>query len=146
MNFSWIDEIVDGVIEYCDSRDIFEIYDILDVAIKKAGKGDHLLQGNDALYIRNYTDIEIVFIRDDFPLQYEKFVLAHELGHALLHVDIVRAAFNNKLILKGKLERQADYFALKLLNISIDEVCYEGLTKEQIAKDLCIRESCLEYC
>jgi Zn-dependent peptidase ImmA (M78 family) len=87
----------------------------------------------------------VVYLRDDLPCQYEKFVLCHELGHAILHTEIPSAAYNNKLIVKGKLEKQADYFAIKLLDIKLDNVGYEGLTTEQIAKELCIAEESLNY-
>lgn len=133
MNFSWIDKYVDGVIEHCYSRDIYEIYDALNITIKRVDKNDILLQGNEAMYIRNFVGNEIVFIRDDLPYQFEKFILAHELGHALLHAEIVQAAYNSKLINKGRLEKEADYFALKLLDINFDAVDYEGFTIEQIA-------------
>lgn len=145
MNLSWINESVDGLIEYCYSDDIFEIYETLNIDIKRIDKESFILQGSEALYIRSYFDIEVVFIRDDLPYRYEKFLLAHELGHALLHVEISSAAYNSKLINKGKLERQADYFAYRLLDIKVDNVYYEGLTIEQIAGDLCVNEESLEY-
>lgn len=133
MNFSWIDKYVDGVIEHCCSRNIFEIYDTLNIIIKRVDKDDILLQGNEAMYIRNFQGSEIVFIRDDLPYQFTKFILAHELGHAILHAEIVQAAYNSKLLNKGRLEKEADYFALKLLGITFDAVDYEGFTVEQIA-------------
>lgn len=133
MNFSWIGKYVDGVIEHCCSRNIFEIYDTLNIIIKRVDKDDILLQGNEAMYIRNFQGSEIVFIRDDLPYQFTKFILAHELGHAILHAEIAQAAHNSKLINKGRLEKEADYFALKLLGITFDAVDYEGFTVEQIA-------------
>lgn len=144
MSLAWIDEYINGVTEYCYSRDIYEIYDTLNINIKKVDKDDLLLQGNDAVYIRNYLGIEAVFIKTDLPYQYEKFVLAHELGHAILHVEIATAAYN-KLTNKGKLERQADYFAINLLGIKIDDVYHYGLTLEQIAKELYVTEDSLNY-
>lgn len=143
MSLSWIDEYVDGVIHNCYSRDIFEIYSTLNINIKRIDKDDYLLQGNEALYIRSYFGLEVVFIRDDLPYRFEKFILGHELGHALLHTEISKATYNSKLINKGKLEKQADYFAIKLLNVNIDEIYYEGFTIEQIAKELCITEESL---
>ncbi len=143
MSLSWIDEYVDGVIDHCYSRDIFDIYNILNIDIKRVDKDDPLLQGNDALYIRSYFGLEVVFIRDDLPYQYEKFVLAHELGHAILHAEVNKAAYNSRLINKGKLEKQANYFALKLLDVSINKGVYEEYTLDQIAKDLCITENSL---
>lgn len=145
MGLSWINEYVDGVIEHCYSKDIYEIYNTLEIGIIRTDKKDFILQGNEALYIRNYLGSEVVFIRDNLPYKYEKFVLSHELGHALLHVETLAAAYNNQLINRGKLERQADYFALKLLNISIEKDCYEGLSFNQLARELYVTESSLQY-
>lgn len=145
MSLSWIDEYVDGITDYCYSNDIFEIYNTLNINIKRIDKDNTLLQGNDAIYIRNYLGTEIVFIRDDLPYRYEKYILSHELGHAVLHVELASAAYNNKLINKGKLERQADYFACELLNLKLDDVYHFELTAGQIAGELCVNEGSLEY-
>lgn len=145
MSLSWIDEYVDGIIDYSNSRDILEILSSLGISIYRVSFDDNVLQENDAMYIRSYFNIEVIFIRDDLHYQYEKFVLAHELGHALLHTEIAAAAYNNKLVNKGKLERQADYFALRLLDITLDKDYYEGFTIEQIAQELCVTEESLAY-
>lgn len=145
MDLTWIDEYVDGVIHHCYSRDIFEIYSTLNINIKRIDKDDYLLQGNEALYIRSYFGLEVVFIRDDLPYRFEKFILGHELGHAILHTEISKATYNSKLINKGKLEKQADYFALKLLNIKIDEDLYEGYTLEQLTHGFYVTEESLYY-
>lgn len=145
MSLSWIDEYVDGVIDYCYSRDIFEIYNALNINIKRINKDDYLLQGNEALYVRDYFGFEVVFIRDDLPHSLEKYVLSHELGHAILHIEVNQAAYNSKLINKSKLEKQADYFAVKLLNIPIDNTSYGGFTTEQISNELCVADDTLIY-
>lgn len=145
MSLSWIDKYVSGVIDYCNSRDVFEIYNTLDISIKRVDKDHFILQGDEALYIRNYSGIEIVFIRDDLPYKYEKFVLCHELGHAILHTEVAQASYSKKLINKGKLERQATYFAIKLLDIRLDNVYHYELTKKQIAGELFITEDSLNY-
>lgn len=145
MDLKWIDEYVDGLIEHCYSTDVYEIYDTLNIQISNINKDNYLLQGNQAMYIRNYLGLEVVFIRDDISYSYEKFILSHELGHALLHTELVQAAYNKNLVNKGKLEKQADYFAIKLLDINLDSISYEGFTIEQIAKDLCVSEKSLEY-
>lgn len=144
-SFSWIDEYVDGVIELCYSKDAYEICNTLDISIIRINKDDPMIQGSEALYIRNHLNKEVIFIRDDLHPLYEKFILSHELGHALLHIEVARAAYNKKLINKRKLEREANYFALKLLAIDIDKVYCEGLTSEQIASEYCIAEDSLEY-
>ncbi|MBU5440230.1 hypothetical protein KQI42_19735 [Tissierella sp. MSJ-40] len=62
-----------------------------------------------------------------------------------MHIELSSAAYNNKLIVKGKLEYQADYFDLKLLDTRLNDVYHSDLTIEQIAKDLYVTEESLIY-
>lgn len=144
-SYNWINDYIKGIIEYCNSLYLYDIYDALDIKIVRLGKDNILLQGFEALYQRNYFGEEIVFIRDDLDYKYEKFVLAHELGHALLHTEIYTAAFNKNLLNKGKLEREANYFALNLLNIEIDSIDFEGYTIEQVSKALYVSKESLKH-
>ncbi|TZE81976.1 ImmA/IrrE family metallo-endopeptidase [Calorimonas adulescens] len=134
--YQWIDDFIAGLFELYKTLNIYELYDELCITIKKLPKENILFQGNEALYYRNYDGMEIVFIRNDLDIHYEKFVLAHELAHAIIHVDIYNAAFNKNLINIGKLDKQANYFALKLLNINLFDKDFEDLTIEQIARAL----------
>jgi Zn-dependent peptidase ImmA (M78 family) len=111
MNFHWINNYVEGIEEYCSSRDPAEICRSLDIEICRMDPKSFLLKGTEAIYLRSYLSQEIIFISNDLPYLYEKYVLAHELGHAILHPDIDTAAYSSKLLNKGKLERQANYFA-----------------------------------
>jgi Zn-dependent peptidase ImmA (M78 family) len=129
----WINAIILGLIDTYSTTNIYELCDCLNIQIIKLDKNNMLLRGNEAFYYRDYFGNEIIFIRNDLPLEYEKFVLAHELGHALIHTNISNAAFDKNLINTGKLERQANYFAFKLSNIQFDKIALEGMTLEQIA-------------
>jgi Zn-dependent peptidase ImmA (M78 family) len=132
--YAWIDDIIWGLSEIYNTNNVYELYDILNIQIKKLEPSNILLYGNDSIYIRDYSGSELVFIRDDLSIESEKFILLHELGHALLHVDIFSAAFNRKFINKDKLEKQANYFAFKMLNIEFDAIELEGMTLEQISR------------
>jgi Zn-dependent peptidase ImmA (M78 family) len=132
--YAWIDEVIWGLSEIYNTNNVYELYDIFNINIKKLESNNILLQGNDSLYIRDYFDSEIAFIRDDLNMESERFILLHELGHALLHIDIFLAAFNRKFINKNKLEKQANYFAFKMLNVEFDEIELEGMTSEQISR------------
>lgn len=134
---NWLDSIIVGLIEECGSNDIYEVCDYLGVNIVKLEPSNAILRGNESVYNRNFFNREVIFIRNDLPVKYEKFALSHEVCHATVHTDIVSAAFNGDLINKGKLERQANYFAFKFNNIKLDEIELYEMTIEQIA-------SCLE--
>lgn len=75
-----------------------------------------------------------IFINDQIPVDSPLFkvVLAHELGHALLHRKENCAFLKNKtLLLTTGIEKEANDFAAQLL---IDDKMlheYEGFTREQ---------------
>lgn len=142
--YTWIDNYVIGLAETYSTYDIHELYNFLQIEIKKLDKGNILLQGNESIYCRDYFGLEVVFLRNDLNYEYEKFILAHELGHAIIHTDIYTAAFNKDLINTGKYEKQAHYFALKLLNINLSVEDFDGFTLEQIASTLNLPKNCLE--
>jgi Zn-dependent peptidase ImmA (M78 family) len=122
---TWIDNYVEGLIECFGTSNIYELYDYLDIRILKMDRENILLQGNEAIYHRDYTSHELVFIRNDLDRSYEKKILAHELGHAIIHTNIYVAAYNNPLFNFGKMEAQANYFASKLLGRDISNEILE---------------------
>lgn len=112
-----------------------------------------LTGSNDPLLIAQYLDIRIcvcpleaegyyglykrkrwIFINEniscDSPLF--KVVVAHELGHALLHRKEKCAFIKNHTLLKTEgIEKEANQFAAQLL-IADDMLCeYTGFTKDQ---------------
>lgn len=131
--YKWIDTVVDNLINEYNSNNIDELLEIFNIQVTKVESANILLRGNDSLYIRDYLGMEIIFIRNDLDIPLEKFILRHEFAHAVLHKDVFAAAFNRKFINKDKCEKQANYFALKLMNIEFDEIQLEGMSIEQIA-------------
>lgn len=136
MVVEWIDKIIIGLSEIYNTSCPYELCEMLNIKLVKINSNKSVLLGNESTYIRNYLGDEIIFIRNDLNHIYEKFIIAHELGHAILHVEIQAASFNKKLINKGKLEKQANYFAFKLLDIQIDPIELEGYTIDQISSIL----------
>ncbi len=131
--YTWIDNIVLGLFDSYNTYDVYELYDNLNIKIRNLSPDNILLRGNDSLYFRDYLNTEIVFIRNDLILESRKFILLHELAHALLHTHIFETRCSRNCINKGKLERQANYFAFKMLNINFDEFDLVGMSLEQIA-------------
>lgn len=136
----WIDEIILGLVDTYATTNPYELCDLLDIQIVKTDKDDILLHTKNSVYIRSYNDNEIIFIRNDLHRNYEKFYLLHELGHAILHTDIM-CSFHNNLLNYDKIEKQANYFALKINDIDICEC--EDFTIPQIAGYFVIPENVL---
>lgn len=141
--YSWIDNILIGLTETYNTSDIYELYDYLNITIIKLNFDNPLLKSNEAFYYRDYFENEVVLIRNDLDRLYEKFILAHELAHAILHTETYEAVFNKDLLNLGKFEKQANYFATKLLNLDPDSIECDYLTIQQIASCLEVPENAL---
>lgn len=124
----WINEIADGILDIYKTNSPYELCKYLNIKIEKVESTSFLLQGNDSIYYRNYYGTEIIFIRNDLYGYDEEFKLRHEIGHALLR-DIPSSRYTNI----GKLERQANYFALALTGIKFDLIEIQGKTLKEFA-------------
>lgn len=67
-----------------------------------------------------YEGLGNIFIKETLDEHYQNFLLAHELGHFLLHYDenISFAFYRDHY--KSKIEREANEFACRLLTQDID--------------------------
>ncbi|MHC1683460.1 MAG: ImmA/IrrE family metallo-endopeptidase [Clostridiaceae bacterium] len=128
---TWIDEIVLGLTDKYNTNNIYELCEAMEIKIVKLEPKNILLHAKEAYYYRDFDDNEVIFIRNNLHPLLEQFILKHELGHALCHPDILHAAYTFSNI--GKLEKQANYFAFKLSNITLDKVYLNEMTIEQIA-------------
>lgn len=93
------------------TSNVKEIADYLDVSIQyqdfKAKTLDSRLMIVDS---KGY-----IFVRSDLDCAYENFLIAHELGHYVLHFD-KDISFNFlRRVYKTRLEREANEFAIRLL-------------------------------
>lgn len=94
-----------------ETSNVKEIADHLDVSIQyqdfKAKTLDSRLMIVDS---KGY-----IFVRNDLDCAYENFLIAHELGHYVLHFD-KDISFNFlRRVYKTRLEREANEFAIRLL-------------------------------
>lgn len=139
----WIKNIVNGLIEYYETRNILELIDLLDVKIiyKKFNNPDIK-----ARLIKTYQEDFYIYLSDELSAPEERIILAHELGHVVLH-DISSAYYNTSLINKGKLEVQANYFAsLILLDESDFEKCYlENMSLDQLSSYFEVPKELIEF-
>lgn len=56
-----------------------------------------------------------IFVRSDLDCAYENFLIAHELGHYVLHYDENISFHFLRRVYKTRLEREANEFACRLL-------------------------------
>ena len=102
---------VKDLIKKYNTSNIKELVDHLDISIEhqdfKAKTLDSRLMIVDS---QGY-----IFVRSDLDCAYENFLIAHELGHYVLHFD-ENISFNFlRRVYKTRLEREANEFAIRLL-------------------------------
>lgn len=135
----YINELINGIVEVVGSRNVYDIASHFEIEIIKDNpKQNPMLLFTEGVYIRDLNDKEIIIIRDD--LENEKQVIAHELGHALLHVEEDITYYGNA---KGRMELEADYFATKLLYP--DYKIEEGKTVQELSQILKIKPNQVAY-
>lgn len=135
-----IDIIVLGLIEKAGGNDLRDVLAELDIKLIKVDVNRPILRGALAVYV-NSTQRETIYISRDCPEETRNFVIAHEMGHAVLHSDgLIHQQFHKK---DTKQEEEADYFATRVLNYSLEII--DGYTVEDYSKLLGIKESAVKY-
>lgn len=87
--------------------------------------------------IKNYDNQFSIFLRNGLDYRYENFLIAHEIGHYVLHHDESISFYFLKGMYEGRLEREANKFACCLLFSDLkkedlqDIECFEFIVKEK---------------
>lgn len=106
----------------------FEIADYLKIEVQKGDLGE--LCGC-YMYLKKH---KCIFLNNNLNYEDAKIVMAHELGHAVLHAKTNCYFMKNKtLFTTSRIERQANIFAAELLINECTLRGYEGLNIEQIS-------------
>ena len=114
-----IQEIVNQQISSYHTDNIRELLEYHDIEVFYS---DYLLDSHDSCIVM-FQGHGNINIRNDMNPLYENFLLAHELGHYLLHYD-ENVSFSFLLnCYKNKLEKEANEFACRLLlnDVTFDE-------------------------
>lgn len=107
-----MDELINNLITKYKTNNPFELARALGIHIRFMDLGT----GTKGLYYRKLRRRFIV-IHNGLPAEWQRFVCAHELGHDRLHKGINRFFLEeHSFFSPGKLERQANLFAVKLLS------------------------------
>lgn len=139
----WINEIIIGLLDTYVTSCPYKLCGLLEIDIIKVEWVDPILCKNNSAYIRSFFGEETIFMRTDLTEEEEIFYIRHELGHAILHPNL-KNSYNKHLINKYKLEKEANYFAVKLSNIIFDEIELHNMTIEQIASCVGIPHTALK--
>ena len=102
---------VDKLVNRYKTRDVYELVDKLDIILLKVQLNPSV-NGMYQYFKRN----KIIYLNDDLDTIMERHVLAHELGHAILHPKTnITYLESNTFYSKEKFEIAANTFAAELL-------------------------------
>jgi Zn-dependent peptidase ImmA (M78 family) len=139
---AWIKEIVEGLMEIYRTRNVYEIVEFLDIKLIKK----ELKPGIKGRFLRDIFGNEYIYISNELSDEEEKIVIAHELGHAILHTNLNSSYYTeNHLLNKDQIEYQANKFAAELLiPDDIDLSTYDSMTKKEMSCILGVPERLIE--
>lgn len=122
------------------TRDVYELLNNLEVTLIRK----ELFKNEKGRFFRDMFGNETIFISNNLSEEEEKIVIAHELGHLILHTDLNTSFYTeNHLINKNKLEMEANKFAAELL-IPDDVEIYEDETISHLACRLNVSEELIK--
>ena len=123
-------DIVNGLVETYETTDPFELCNNLNIKIMHNNLGREIK----GFFQRTPNNYEILHLNTELMPEEEKYICAHELGHAILHTDLsLRFFVENRLQVKNRYEIQADKFAAGLLLNDIDLSIIKDTTIEQLS-------------
>lgn len=132
-----IRSVVDKLCRKYKTRNPYELADALNIILQY---GD--MKGVRGFYLYD-SRIKLIYLSNSLPEHTERFVLAHEIGHAVLHKQSCAPFLQSTFISVDKMEIEANKFAselvitdselLELPNYNIAELAaFYGLPKEII--------------
>lgn len=129
---------VKNLIERCGTRNIFKICKKLNIEVV------FMELGNIKGFYNSAVGNKFIAINDKLTEWEIKIVLAHELGHALLHCDKTTRFLldHTKIIRTAKQEREANEFAAYLLDEVLEE---EYIKEEELFLDRQVLEDIKKY-
>ena len=122
-----IKETVSKLVKKHKTRDPYKLLESLGIKLQMAS-----LKNINGFYIK-YRNVKTIVINSNIEEDYQRFVLAHELGHAILHPNENIQCLRENVFCKTMVfEVQANKFAPELL-IEDDILEYKEYSLSQIA-------------
>ncbi|MPQ44592.1 ImmA/IrrE family metallo-endopeptidase [Clostridium tarantellae] len=130
-----IKEVVADLVNSHKTNDPLELCELLNIKIMISDLGNEIK----GFFQRTPNGFKIIHLNSTLDTKESKYILAHELGHAILHTHLSIGLFlENNLLIKNKYENEADKFAAELLidDHIIRDVEFSELNVEQICSSL----------
>ena len=124
-----VHNVVERIIEKYKTCSPYELADLMGISIHRCELGT--IRG----YYSKKFRIKQIVLNCNLSEKDERFVLAHELGHAIMHENLnTPFLMENTLFSKNKFEKEANTFAIELLVPDTEIAENPDLTIGQLAR------------
>lgn len=123
---------VKNLIKKAGTRDLEELADFLNIHIRRIPYKSPKTKG----FFKKMLNNKFIVINSNLDENFQKVVLAHEIGHAVLHASKSDMYWHEySYCPRGKFEIDANRFAAELLidDNDIDSVILDGMSINQLA-------------
>lgn len=135
-----VHSIVERTIKKYKTRSPYELADLMGISIHRCELGT--IRG----YYSKKFRIKQIVLNCNLSEKDERFVLAHELGHAIMHENLnTPFLMENTLLSKNKFEKEANTFAIELLVPDTEIIENSDLTIGQLARMTGYSDDILRY-
>ena len=135
-----VHNIVERTLKKYKTRSPYELADLMDISVHRCELGT--IRG----YYSKKFRIKQISLNCNLTETDERFVLAHELGHAIMHENLnTPFLMENTLFSKNKFEIEANTFAIELLVPDTEISENPDLTIGQLARMTGYAEDILRY-
>ena len=135
-----VHSIVERTLKKYKTRSPYELADLMGISIHRCELGT--IRG----YYSKKFRIKQIVLNCNLSEKDERFVLAHELGHAIMHENLnTPFLIENTLLSKNKFEKEANSFAIELLVPDTEIIENPDLTIGQLARMTGYTEDILRY-
>lgn len=133
---------VKHLIQKCGTRNPHTIADYLGINVLYK----YYSNSTKGYFIKILTN-KFIIINSNIPNHEKEIVLAHELGHAILHHNKdIKFIREFTLFPTGRYENEANKFAAELLiNENIDKCYIENMSIDQLAAYFCVPKELVKY-
>lgn len=123
-----IKNLVTDLTKTFGTRNIFRLLDLMNIEIIRKP-----LPSKKAMSQKNLFGDMVIYLSNSVHENEEKFILAHELAHLILHKKVNCTLYFETFINKDRIEFEANYFALELLFYDVDIYEIENFSLEQLS-------------
>lgn len=102
-------DVIDGLVSEYGTQEPFQLAEQMGINIHY-----HELYRINGYYIV-YRNVRNIVVNRSLPKHLQRFVVAHELGHAILHPNVNALLLENTVFPTDRREREANTFAINLL-------------------------------